>query len=289
MVSTPNEPLFVVPSVSTSTPACHVSAAGRSPGRGGRVGEPRAVHVHAQSVLPRDRGEIRDLFHAVRSAGLGEVGQAERRRLECVHDADACLRQVLAQCGGRHPPMVSGEWNLAGAECEHLRRAALVRLDVRIPVTKDGAVGRHHRAEGDGIRRGARRHRERLERVVLEELAQSCQRACASTPRPRSWWRTRRWPAATASTNAGCTGEVFSEPKSRAWSVPRLDIVARSWIQSCKRKTGMRRPGPCVDEVDRHCSTDERCSLDGRAGDLGIDAGAFLDARPRRRHRAPTR
>ncbi len=121
--------------------------------RGHRVGEARAVHVHAQLPAAGDSGNRPHLVHRVDRAHLGRLRERDHLGLGVV-DVGAARDQRLHRVGRQLAVGALGGQQL-GTVGEELGAAALVRLDVRQLMADDGVVRLAQRGQRQRIGGGA--------------------------------------------------------------------------------------------------------------------------------------
>jgi hypothetical protein len=137
-----------------------------------RVREARAVHVHPQPVSLRDARELRELAVRVRAAVLRRLAHAEGARLALVIVESARVTQRVLEDRRVDLGVRTFEADELGAAAVELRRAALVRVEMRLRVAVHGAVGRCELRDGERVRGRAGDDGIELE-LGLEDLAET--------------------------------------------------------------------------------------------------------------------
>ena len=82
-------PFFVAPKGENVDPGPPRHVGRRRLGRNERIGEARAVHMHADPVAVSDRAELRNFAHAIDRPRFGSLGQRQRARLRRTSPARA--------------------------------------------------------------------------------------------------------------------------------------------------------------------------------------------------------
>ena len=124
-----------------------------------RIGEARAVHMHAHVALVSNLGQRGDFRRRVDRAALGGLGERQHARLHAMHmrfepgepRGEIVRRDLGARAADQRQLRAAGE---------ELRRAAFVALDMRLGVCQHGSPRGTEGGERQRIGSGAGRHRE---------------------------------------------------------------------------------------------------------------------------------